>query len=249
VQVFRLAAAIAAQGSGGQNTKPNRKKIAMNRTTRTILTAGASTAVLGAMALPASAAPKPHLRSVTATTLLENRGDSGGSGQDWATDKLIRSLHVTQTGGKAGAFTFTAAVSDSGSFTTIAGAATPNQGAPFTGKVIAHVVSGTFKGGATYTFTASRLPRENLVPTQESGTPSSGPRTTSLWYEQAFPAGTTFGGPGIDNDWGWAYTGPSCNIHVPGGVVSVHEAWADTAVNGDGQLPADGNIDGLCPAI
>jgi hypothetical protein len=43
------------------------------------------------------------------------------------------------------------------------------------------------------------------VPAAESGTPASGPKTTSPWYEQAFPAHTVFGGAGI-GAWGWNYT-------------------------------------------
>lgn len=212
-------------------------------------------AAVCALAVPASASARPHvtpttaprLVTVEALTLLNNRGDSGGGGNTWATDTIIRALVIHQTGGTPGAYTFTATVSDSGSFVTIPHVLSPNQF--FAGTTIAAKVNGTMAGHASYTFTASQLPRENLVPAQESGTPSSGPRTTSSWYEQAYPAGTTFGGAGIGNDWGWNYTGPACSIHVPGGVVTTHERWADTALNGDGQLAADGNITGVCPAL
>jgi hypothetical protein len=67
-------------------------------------------------------------------------------------------------------------------------------------------------------------------------TSASGKNTTSLWYEQAFSAATTFGGTGILNTWSWTYkeTSPAC-----------HQQWTDSATNGDGQGAADGNITGV----
>jgi hypothetical protein len=208
------------------------------RTRRALAVLGGAAAAL-AVTAPAMAAPQAS--TVTAFTVMNNHGDSGGGGNYWATDKLIRVLVIHRTGGSAGAYTFSATVSDSGSFTTTNGGLTPNQGAPFTGVHITATVPGTFSGGASYSFTASTLPRANLVPTQESGTATSGPRTTSLWYEQAFPSGTTFSGTGILPTWSWMYT-TDCKV----GHVTTHEHWTDAAPSG-GQLPADGNITGMCP--
>ncbi|HEU5417713.1 MAG TPA: hypothetical protein VFV41_08480 [Streptosporangiaceae bacterium] len=199
-----------------------------------------------ALAVTAPAMAAPQARTVTAFTVMDDHGDTGGAGNFWAIDKIIRKLVIHQTGGSAGAYTFTATVTDSGSFTTIKDALTPNQGEPFTGSQIVAAVQGTMAGGASYEFTASSLPRAGLVPTQEFGRASSGPRTTALWYEQAFPPGTTFGGTGILPTWSWTYTGPACTTRVPGGVVTTHEQWVNGATD-NGQLPADGNITGGCP--
>jgi hypothetical protein len=143
----------------------------------------------------------------TAHTSLTNRPDSGGNGS-WALDTIKRTLTITETGHSGSVYNFTATVSDTGTFKTISGAYTPNQGSPFTGKHIHGTVQGDVAGTADYSFTASKLPAStsNLgVPDTESGAPVTTPETTSSWYEQAFPAGTTFGGTGIGN-WGWTYT-------------------------------------------
>jgi hypothetical protein len=211
------------------------------RTSRPLAILGGAAAAL-AFTAPAMAAPQAT--TVTAITVMDDHGDSGGGGNYWATDTIIRRLVIHETGGSAGAYTFTATVTDSGSFKTTKGGLTPNQGAPFTGLKIAAAVEGTMAGGASYSFTASRLPQPNLVPTQEFGTASSGPRTTTLWYEQAFPAGTTFGGTGILPGWSWTYTGPACRT----GGTTTHQQWTDDSLD-SGQLPADGNITGTCPVV
>jgi len=71
----------------------------------------------------------------------------------------------------------------------------------------------------------------------------TGVETTSEWYMQAFPNGTQFdaGNPGIVN-WIWTYT-YNQTAKVGSTTVDLAEFWVDSA-NGDGQLPADGNIDG-----
>ena len=105
-------------------------------------------------------------------------------------------------------YNYTATVSDTGTFKTSSGAFTPNQGGTNAGKKIKGTVQGTMTGTANYSFTARSLPSNarNLgVPTSENGTPApSSPQTTSLWYEQAFPAGTSFSGTGIGT-WSWKY--------------------------------------------
>jgi hypothetical protein len=201
--------------------------------------------IAGMAALPAAASasvPRLHTQHAAAFdgptfiayTSLSDRPDSGGAGT-WALDKMTRQLSITEVSSSDGTYTFTATVSDSaGSFTAIDGAPTPNQGAPNTGKLISGTPSGSFTGSASYSFTASALPAaaHNLgVPASESGAAGDFAESTSGWYEQAFPAGTTFGGAGI-GDWGWTY-------HTS---AFPSQSWADTSANAGGQLPADGNI-------
>jgi hypothetical protein len=183
--------------------------------------------VATAVAVPATAAgasvstfPPPftpqipaHSPSVfTSHTSLTNRPDSGGNG-NWALDTMTRTLTITETGHNGPGYAYTATVSDTGTFKTISGAYTPNQGPPSTGKRIQGTVQGSVAGTAQYSFTASKLPASspNLgVPNSENGAPGTPAETTSSWYEQAFPAGTTFGGTGIGN-WSWTYTtGDGC---------------------------------------
>jgi hypothetical protein len=160
--------------------------------------------------------PGPHFGSpanvFTATTSITNHPDGGGSGQPWAIDTFTRTLTIKETGhtgsGSSRVYNYTATVSDTGTFKTISGALTPNQGTPYTGKTIKGVVQGTMTGGASYSFTATSLPTRgrNLgVPTHESGNPTSGsPQSTSFWFEQAFPATSiTFHG-GIGT-YSWTY--------------------------------------------
>lgn len=182
---------------------------------------------------------------VTASTHLTGRPDSGGNG-NWATDAMTRTLAITSLGGGS----YTATVTDSGgTFTTIMGAYVPNQGANPGGRFASRRHSGTFTGTASFSFTASKAPSASLVPASESGAPAAGSdQTTSLWYEQAFPAGTVFGGTGILGSWSWSYTAvDACDSPVRG-FFTVSQRWTDAAVNGGGQLPGDGQVQDLAPS-
>jgi len=193
--------------------------------------------VLTPLALAGAASASP---AVTAHTHITNNPDSGGNG-NWAFDNFTRTLAVT-TGTDcgtvpAGSACYDATISDTGHWSGITGSFQPNQGSPVSGAKISHSVSGTFTGGAAYTFTADHAPVASNVPVtlNDNFTAATGKNTTSLWYEQAFAAGTVFGGTGILNTWSWTYkeTSPAC-----------HQQWTDAAVSGDGQQPADGNITG-----
>jgi hypothetical protein len=224
-----------------------------------VLAIGAIGALLAAPAAGASVKLPPPV-TVTAFTHLADRPDSGGGG-NWADDNISRVLTVRLTGGTAGDYTFTASVRDTGTFTTIPFALTPNQGFPFAGDVIKHVTHGDLQGEAQFSFTATELPAfapNGGVPYFESGAPS-GDQVTSLWYEQAFPATTVFGGTGILNNWSWGYQATVKHVtfqwewiyrhhhwhHVLVPVVHVqHQHWVDAALSDGGQLPFDGNITG-----
>jgi hypothetical protein len=208
--------------------------------------ATAVTILAGALGLAVPAAAAAVAPTVTASTQLSNRADSGGNG-DWATDAMTRKLVITQVGQNGSTRSFDATVTDTGRFTTIPRAYSPNQGGADLGLKIAELLEGTFTGQASYTFTANASPRASLVPRAESGTPSSGPKTTSLWYEQAFPAGTTFGGTGITT-WGWNYAATAVTPGRGAGFSLCTQKWSDASANNGGQDANSGNITGICPS-
>jgi hypothetical protein len=218
----------------------------------------AAAAALAASAGAAHASPPPV--TVHASTKITDRPDGGnGNPQWWADDTMTRTLKITKTGGTPGHWTFDAEVTDKGTFTTRKGAPTPNQGGSYAGDTIQSTVTGAINGTVDYSFTATSLPSSarNLgVPPRENdnGNPLNG-FSTPLWYELAFPAGTTFGGDGI-GAWSWTYkatviTATSQQVcltrgwcwPVPAVHVS-HQQWVDASSNADGDLPADGNVTG-----
>lgn len=220
-----------------------------------VVAAAAAGSVTAAGASTAQAQHPSHHLTVKAVTRLEERPDSGGNG-NWATDRMSRKLTITETGPVTGGYAYTATVEDAGGFRTDRGAYTPNQGAPYTGDKIHGQVSGWMTGKASYSFTASTLPstKKNAgVPGAEDGAPATPEQTTSDWYEQAFPAGTTFGGAGI-GDWSWKYAGPVCRTyktvyrhhHWVKIAVYSQQHWTDSLAGDGGQLKADGNITGVC---
>ena len=184
--------------------------------------------------------PGPSDLSVTATTSVSGRDDSGGDG-NWATDAMVRTITITRHeaaavsncgGGVAACWFYTGSITDSGTFQTQAGAETPNQG--YAGPdTIAGIVSGNFTGGSHIEFYASsNAPNASLVPSTKSGDSPS----TSSWYQQFFPAGAVFSGPANLIDWSWSYSAPATCEH-----------WTDAVSNGAGQgtLLADGDITGV----
>lgn len=212
---------------------------------RKLITAALAAAALAGGVLAASPAlAAPAAGTVTASTSITGRPDSGGAGNTWALDAMTRTLAVTETGASAGVYSFTATVRDSaGTFAVQAGQLVPNQGtSPGARFGFQRRQSGTFSGGASFSFTATALPSAARVPHSATG---SGPTDTSDWYKLAFPAGTTFGGTGIEDNWGWSYTdAEACNSL--GGPAVFTQAWRDFASNdggqGSGGSPAQGGI-------
>lgn len=235
----------------------------MPRLRTAALTAAAAAAALLIPAAAASAAPPPA-PPVHALTIVLDRPDGGNGSPNpyWADDSFGRSLTITLTGGSPGAWTFTAALADLGTFSTIKGAQAPNQGPGYTGDVIKAKVTGAMAGYADFSFTASTLPSAALVPAFENDHGAVPSDSTSTWYELAFPAHTVFGGAGI-GDWSWRYDATvktvtyvavwvwervhhhwvRVRVLVPV-VHTVHQQWIDAADNGAGDLAGDGQITG-----
>jgi hypothetical protein len=209
-----------------------------------------------------------------------NRPDSGGNG-NWAEDNFDRTLVIHEGGPAAltncgvaatSCYSFTASLSDRGSFTTDPGAFTPNQGAPFTGtKLPAHSLSGSMNGSGGFgTFYATAQPSASLVPHFNHGSVNP----SSTWPELAFPSGTAFTGVN-EGTFSYGYSARVATttyrtirvVHHKLVWVQRHhhwyltivtytttrkvpvtryqsQHWTDSGTNGSGQTPAAGNITG-----
>jgi hypothetical protein len=235
-------------------TNPRKMEGYMNILTK-LIPAGVLAAglpLLASTTASASQAARPSARphSITAITAMLNRDDSGGNG-NWAKDSFVRVLTVTQqeptvppadcSPTATVCYAFTASLKDAGSFRTIPGAYTPNQGGTDAGEHIRGVVQGDLHGSGDFaTFYATALPSAGLVPLFNTGDANP----SYLWPELAFPAGTVFAGLNED-PWGYFYTA-KVQTGVRGHSVVQTQRWADTSdlANDGGQGPTAGNITG-----
>lgn len=198
--------------------------------------------------------------SVTATFNLTGRDVSGnGTGtcaassstDCWAAGDITRTVTITRESAVASTdcgssavncWFYTASLADTGTFTTVSGAQTPNQdctepsGSSCAGLDISGTVTGNLSGGGTMEFYAN-----NDTPTVPSTTSYTGdaPTDTADWYKLFFPSGTNYGLTSNANapwtSWSWSYDAPA-----------TCETWVDAYNNGDGNgsYSADGNIAG-----
>lgn len=169
-----------------------------------------------------------------ASTALSYRPDSGGGGDNWALDTMTRRASITWQGGT----TYVGSVVDSGSFVTVPGNLTPNQGAGDKGNTLGDSLVGSVAGASGYHFTATGYSSTSRVPAKVQGVGTTG---TGDWMKWFFPASSTFGGAGMDNSgpdaWSWSYRGTdNCNKA---------ETWTDSYTH-SGQDASDGDI--LAPA-
>jgi hypothetical protein len=174
----------------------------------------------------------PMLDTIYASTKLTNRPDSGDGGNTWALDTITRLSSVTTLGSGG----FEASVVDNGTFETVPSATgnstslTPDQSTP--GDQIGDALIGSIHGTWGFSFTAGAAPSAAHMPHAVNGVGTS---TTGTWYEQFFPAKTTFGGAGGASSgpeaWSWIYTSNKDNC---GNV----ETWLDAANTESGNIPA-----------
>lgn len=205
-----------------------------------------------AMATGASAATLPANHTVTATTTLHNRPDSGGNG-NWATDNFTRTLQLHYLGKDnspahaSAPYMYWATVSDHGTFRDMPGAFTPDQGGSDLGKILRPgQVTGPMNGSGSWgMFYSSAKANKAYVPASLPSSQNTNPAYSSpVWPELAFPAGTTFNGM---NESAFDYTYHAVPVvnakHV---IIRYKENWEDASFNNAGQLPrGDGNITGL----
>jgi hypothetical protein len=231
----------------------------------TRLAAAAAVAAGLGVGLVSAASAAPVHGQLTATTRIVNRYDSGGNG-NWAYDTFTRTLTVTYLGKVTPAqiladpalaltpYEFDATLADQGTFKDIPGAFTPNQGGHDAGLILRPgQVTGTMNGyGQFPVFYASAKDARGLAPRVLRGVAENALYPSSTWPELAFPAGTTFADLS-ETGFGYYYQVPAVTVTsvrwVHGHRVVTHRTiraqnWADTALNGDGQLRFDGNITG-----
>jgi len=216
-----------------------------SRITKILVPAAAITAAAVPVLMAGPAGASAHHSTTIQTTYkavtkLTNRSDSGGNG-NWAYDCFTRTAKVVLRGeaplsacgvATGHCYAFTASLSDEGSFTTISGAYTPNQGAPFTGDTISGQPKGHFNGyGLFGTFFADQLPSAHLVPRKVNGDANP----SYLWPTLFFSSTATLVGTGNENDWGYTYWTTTEHLH---------QHWVDASFNSGGQLPVAGNISG-----
>lgn len=171
--------------------------------------------------------------SANTTTTLDKRTDSGNNG-DWAMDTLSRVSTVVVDHAVAAStcgatathcYFVTGTVADSGSFTTLDNAKSPQAGTAING-----TVTGTIVGGSSFEFYASS---NDVLANRVDPVQSGAAHSTGTWLHQFFPAGTQFAS---DNEpqWSWTYTASS-----------TCETWTDAYNNSDGSLAKDGDIVGV----
>lgn len=161
---------------------------------------------------------------VRAVTNLTKRPDSGNGG-DWALDTISRRATTTRQAAVPASncgptavrcWFYTGTVTDTGTFTTDAGANSPNAGVPITG-----VVKGTIKGVDHFEFySTNHSPDPGLVPHTVTGSNDS----TSNWMTLFFPPTATVTAA---NQLGWKWT-----YHAP----SSCETWVDAASGETGDI-------------
>jgi hypothetical protein len=192
------------------------------------LTVGAAGAAMTARSIP--------IFPATAVTQVTDFAVPGNGGI-WAEDSVIRTVTVTFEGlvpksncfNHFPCFSYTASLTDGGSFVSYPNARTPNQ--HFFGDRIRGIVQGSVSGTGTFgTFYATSVPNSHLVPRQSH----SGLIAAATWPKLFFPHGTFFHDLFI-NPWSIAYTGWTfCGS----------QTWTDSSSNGFGNLFGDGNING-----
>jgi hypothetical protein len=163
------------------------------------LVASAAVALTATAAGASTTLPKVPATLISTTTTINNLPDNGGGGT-WATDTITRTLKISKAGNL-----YTAVVSDTGTFTTVPNALTPNQGAPGGGRIIQSVVQGSVTGTASYSFTATRYPAGGLPRVVLALRGSTAENTIPSLFAKAFPAGTSFG-PVTSYAWSRTYT-------------------------------------------
>lgn len=160
------------------------------------------------------------------TTTLTDRPDSGVAGNDWALDSITRKTHICETAPR----TYTATVTDTGTFTTQAGKSPSGAADNLAG------IKGYLAGGFAATFTAPGSfdgYQGNFDGKTYSGSEpsSSGDWVAKVWGGEGFVSGTNL------VDWKWEYW--TCSPDV----TKATEKWVN------GEAGNSGDITGkACPS-
>jgi hypothetical protein len=197
---------------------------------------GLGIAAVGLAGLAAYAAPADAATNATAITSFTGFPDVGNHGT-WADDSFTRSATVSLLGpaetlsdcgsSATTCYQYSGTINDSGTFTAISGAKSPQAGVTISG-----TPSGTFQATANISFySSSDSASASGVPASVSG---AGSVSTTDWVEQFFAKGTTFGTGPVENTYSKAYSAPA-----------TCENWVDGNYNSGGSLASDGDITGV----
>ena len=205
-----------------------------------------------------AAAPAAAATTFTAVTKVSAHPDSGTLGDNWANDNFTRTATITRGAavpaascpgsGTGKCYFYTGTLSDSGTFASVAGMKSPRAVT-----LLDQSLTGTFAGGSTSIefWSSWKTPNVADVPKTVTGT-VSGRETSTDWVEQFFGAGAVLNSnanqAGPDNvpagqpdlgKWSWKYT-----LNFGSNKACPNDAyqWIDSATNGGGSLPGDGNI-------
>lgn len=212
----------------------------------------------GVTAASAATHPAAATTTFTAVTKVSAHPDSGVQGDNWANDNFTRTATIKRGAevsvsncpgsGTGKCYFYTGTLSDSGTFTSVAGMASPRTVA-----LLDQSLTGTFAGGSTSIefWSSWKTPNVADVPKTVSG-PVSGRETSTDWVEQFFGPGAVFNstanpaGPGNVpagqpdlGKWSWKYT-----LNFGSNKACPNDAyqWIDSASNGGGDVAGDGNI-------
>lgn len=207
----------------------------------------------GAAAASASAHPTATAAAAattfTAVTRITAHPDGGAQGNNWANDNFTRTATIHRVNQVPGAdcpgsgtgkcWFYTGTLSDTGTFTTIAGQLAPRTGS------LDLALTGSFSGGTTTIdfWSSWATPNPADVPPTATGL-ATGRGTTTNWVEQFFGAGAVFnstanpGGPDLGK-WSWKYT-----LNFGSNTACPNDAyqWVDSSTDGDGANIGAGNI-------
>jgi hypothetical protein len=179
---------------------------------RTILVSAAAVAAPLAVGFATAAQADISAGAVTydAATAITGRAVTGDAGNAWATESILREAVLTggttsEPPGDCGPAATTCYVwlgrfTDTGSAQAISGQISPGvQAVPIKGDPTASLEGWT----QVYFYASSAGPDPSLVPAKVTGNAVS----DAAWFEQFFPAGTTFGvfNSGIDNSYAYVY--------------------------------------------
>lgn len=168
--------------------------------TRFLASTAVAALLCGLVAVPAGADTAP----VTSTATIRNTPDDGSPA--WARDTFARRTTITP-GQEAG--TYTVKITDTGSFHTVKGSASPNDPAV----IIKRKDTGTISGSGEFTVTNATLKGHNGLNALDGKVFANGKyatkadvpaaRSTDKWALQFFKPGAV--STSIQN-WAWAYT-------------------------------------------
>jgi hypothetical protein len=217
----------------------------------TALAIGLTAASAGAAIHPSPGQATPVGQTVTATTSVTDHPDSGTQGNTWANDNFTRVATVRRLPGTVAladcpgsttgfCYPWSGTLTDSGHFTTVAGADSPR-----TTTLLDQSLTGTFSGGSkTIQFYSSWKTASAALVAKHVDGEVSGRETSTDWVEQFFGGTATFGSAASPGDvdlgqWSWKYTG---NFGFDSACPNDAYQWIDALASGDGAQNGDGNI-------